>query len=177
TEFQELIKELLRIIPLNKITEIFQRLVAENVSIRNFKVILDAMLEWSQKEKEPLIITEYVRKALGRYIAFKFSGGSYLFPTILLSLEAEDIIRDSIRYSNSGSYIALDPRISAEINSRIGEILEEVGDTPNLVIVTQLDIRRYVKAVIEKNYPALPVLSFQELEGLAEFNNLGIVEV
>ncbi|MBP9743031.1 MAG: type III secretion system export apparatus subunit SctV [Burkholderiales bacterium] len=177
TEFQELIKELLRIIPLNKITEIFQRLVAENISIRNFKVILDAMLEWSQKEKEPLIITEYVRKALGRYIAFKFSGGSYLFPTILLSLETEDIIRDSIRYANNGSYIALDPRISAEINDKVGEIIQDVGDVPNLVIVTQLDIRRYVKAVIEKNYPSLPVLSFQELEGLAEFNNLGIIEV
>ncbi len=177
TEFQELIKELLRIIPLNKITEIFQRLVAENISIRNFKAILDAMLEWSQKEKEPVIITEYVRKALGRYIAFKFSNGTYLFPIILLSLEVEDIIRDSIRYANNGSYLALDPRVSSTINGEVAKILEEHGDTPNLVIVTQFDIRRYTRAVIEKSHPSLPVLSFQELEGLAEFNNLGVIDI
>ncbi len=175
-EYQELIKELLRIIPLNKITEIFQRLVSENISIRNFKVILDAMLEWSQKEKEPIIITEYVRKALGRYIAYKFSGGSYLIPAILLSLELEDVVRDSIRYANSGSYLALDPNISASINEKIDELITEIGDVPNVAIITQLDIRRYVRAIIEKKHPNIAVLSFQELEGLVEFNNLGVID-
>ncbi len=176
TDYQELIKELLRMLPLNKITEIFQRLISENISIRNFKVILDAMLEWSQKEREPIIITEYVRKALGRYIAFKFSDGSYLFPTIILSMELEDIIRDSIRYANNGSYLSLDPRISASINEQIQVILDNCKETSKVVILTQLDIRRYVRAIIEKSFPAIAVLSFQEIEELAEFNNLGVIE-
>lgn len=176
TEFQELIKELLRIIPLNKITEVFQRLVAEDISIRNFKVILDAMLEWSQKEKEPLVITEYVRKSLGRYIAYKFSQGSYLIPAILLSLELEDTIRDSIRYANNGSYLALDPQIASEINEEIKNIIVQSGEVTNITILTQLDIRRYVRTIIEKKHPTIPVLSFQELEGMVDFNNLGIID-
>ena len=43
TEFQDLIKELLRMLPLNKITEILQRLIGEDISIRNFKVIIPSM--------------------------------------------------------------------------------------------------------------------------------------
>jgi len=176
TEYQELIKELLRMISLNKITEIFQRLVTENISIRNFKLILDAMLEWSQKEKEPVILVEYVRQALGRYIAHKFSNGSYLIPVITVSIDLEDLLRDSIRFANSGSYLALDPNIIDNIHNQLTNMLNVTENANNLVIITQFDIRRYLRSAIEKKYPNIPVLSFQELDNLVEFNNVGTIE-
>lgn len=176
TEYQELIKELLRMISLNKITEIFQRLVTENISIRNFKLIMDAMLEWSQKEKEPIILVEYVRQALGRYIAHKFSSGSYLIPVITISVDLEDMLRDSIRFANSGSYLALDPNIVDSINSQLINILNSTENINNLALVTQFDVRRYLRSAIEKKHPNIPVLSFQELDNLVEFNNIGTIE-
>lgn len=176
TEYQELIKELLRMISLNKITEIFQRLVTENISIRNFKLILDAMLEWSQKEKEPIILVEYVRQAMGRYIAHKFSNGSYLIPVITISIDLEDMLRDSIRFANSGSYLALDPNIIDSIHNQLVEILNAAAGVNNLAIITQFDIRRYLRSAIEKRHPNIPVLSFQELDNLVEFNNIGTIE-
>jgi type III secretion protein V len=177
TDYQDLIKELLRMIPLNKIAEVFQRLVAESISIRNFKLILDTMLEWAQRERDTVIITEHVRRALGRYIAYKFSKGSYLFPCIILSHDLEDVIRDSIRYSDNGSYLALDPRISDKIVTTTRHILDNAPDVTNPIVLCHFDIRRYVRSITEKEFAFLPVLSFQELEGNAQFNSLGVINL
>ncbi|MES2615020.1 MAG: type III secretion system export apparatus subunit SctV [Bdellovibrionota bacterium] len=178
TEFQDLIKELLRMLPLNKITEILQRLIGEDISIRNFKVILDAALEWAQREKDIILITEYVRGALGRYIAHKFSNGKNILPCILISSDLEDTIRDAIRHTATGSYLAIDPNVSLKIIEYMKEILEKykaIHIKP--VVLVTLDIRRYLRTVVEKELPYLHVLSFQELEGHAEFENLGIVDI
>ncbi len=178
TEFQDLIKELLRMLPLNKITEVLQRLIAEDISVRNFKVILDAILEWAQREKDIILITEYVRGALGRYIAYKFSNGKNILPCILISSDLEDTIRDAIRHTATGSYLAIDPNLSRKIIDNMKEIIEKYK-TINIkpVVLVTLDVRRYVRTIVEKEMPFLHVLSFQELEGHAEFENLGIVEV
>ena len=178
TEFQDLIKELLRMLPLNKITEVLQRLIAEDISIRNFKVILDAILEWAQREKDIILITEYVRGALGRYIGYKFSNGKNVLPCILISSDLEDTIRDAIRHTASGSYLAIDPNISLKVIENINEILEQYKTIQiKPVVLVTMDIRRYVRTIVEKDMPFLHVLSFQELEGHAEFENLGIVDV
>lgn len=179
-EYQDLIKELLRMLPLNRIAEVLQRLVAEDISIRNFKIILDAMLEWAQMEKNILIITEQVRKALGRHIAYKYSKGTYIIPCFLLDQTFEDTVRDAIRFTNSGSYLAIDPEISnLFIENLINAYEESEASSMNVppVIVTQLDIRRYVRSIIEKRLPYLAVLSFQELDSHTEFSGLGVIEV
>ena len=178
TEFQDLIKELLRMLPLNKITEILQRLIAEDISIRNFKVILDATLEWAQREKDIILITEYVRGALGRYIAFKFSNGKNVLPCILISSDLEDTIRDAIRHTATGSYLAIDPSISLKIIDSMKSILNKYKSIQiKPIVLVTMDIRRYVRTTIEKELPFLHVLSFQELEGHAEFENLGIIDI
>ena len=176
-EYKELIGELLRMIPLNKITDILQRLIAEGISIRNFKLILDTMLEWAQKEKETIIITEYVRKALGRYIAYKFSNGTYVMPAVMLAGQVEDIIRDSIRYADSGSYLSMDPEISSQIVNSVKSIVDAFVGTKEPVIITQLDIRRYLRTITEKELPHLSVLSFQELSSYVTFDCIGVIEI
>ena len=60
SSFGELIKEVQRLLPVNKITEIFQRLVSEDISIRNLRSILQSLVVWGHKEKEVVQLTEYV---------------------------------------------------------------------------------------------------------------------
>lgn len=178
TDYQDLIRELLRMLPLNKITEILQRLVAEDISIRNFKIILDAMLEWSQRERETTIIVEYVRKSLGRYIAHKFTKGMYVLPTIFISQEIEDSIRDAIRVSENGSYLSLDIEIHNKIIEKIKYIFDSSPKSSvPIAVVTQLDIRRYLRSIIEKELNYINVFSFQEIEEYVEFSGLGVVEL
>lgn len=104
--YGELVKEAQRIVPLQRMTEILQRLVGEDISIRNMRAILEAMVEWGQKEKDVVQLTEYIRSSLKRYICYKYSSGNNILPAYLLDQAVEEQIRGGIRQTSAGSYLA-----------------------------------------------------------------------
>lgn len=161
-EYQDLIKELLRMIPLNKITEVLKRLLMEKISIRNFKFILDALLEWAPKEKETILLVEYVRVALGRYIGqmFKVEGRIY---AISIDGDTEETIMESIRYTNNGFYLDLMDSFYDDFNEKVGEILSSIKLKNRLVLITNLNVRKAVSHIVSKKYN-MAVLSYEEVQ-------------
>ena len=164
TNFNQLVKEATRALPVTTITSILQRLVNEDITIRDMRTILEALVEWGQKEKDAIILTEHVRAALGRYITYKFSDGQNLIPAYLLSKELEDEIRGAVRQTSGASYLALAPdvhrQISASVKRAVGD-LSQHSAAP--VLMAPMDIRRFVRKIVEREFPNLPVLSYQEL--------------
>lgn len=162
--FPDLVKESARVLPIQKISEILQRLVSEDISVRNLRAILEALIEWGQKEKDSVLLTEYVRSTLKRHISHKYSSGHNVLPAYLLSPGIEEQVRDAIRQTSAGSYLALDPAISKQL---IESIKNAVGDlsasSQRPVLLTSMDIRRYLRKLIEQDLYELPVLSYQEL--------------
>jgi type III secretion protein V len=162
--FPELVREVQRVLPVQKISEVLQRLIQEEISIRNLRLIMQCLIEWGQKEKEPILLTDYVRTTLKRYISYKYSGGQNILAVYLLDPAVEDVVRKAIRQTSAGSYLALDPEMAKKL---VHAIKEEVGDFTNEtnrpVLLTSMDIRRYVRKLIELELYELPVLSHQEL--------------
>ena len=62
--FPDLVKEVTRLVPLQKMTEIFKRLVQEQISIKDLRTILESLSEWAQTEKDTVLLTEYIRSSL-----------------------------------------------------------------------------------------------------------------
>ncbi|ULJ74460.1 type III secretion system export apparatus subunit SctV [Rhizobium gallicum] len=161
--FPELAKEVLRSVPLQRISEIFKRLVSEGVSLRNMRTILTALVEWGQKEKDNVLLTEHVRCALKREICFRHSDGNVL-PAYILTPDAEDTVRNAIRQTSAGSYLALDPGTTRQILDKVRNAMGEVGQQQHTpVLLTSIDIRRYLRKIIEVDLYGLSVLSYQEL--------------
>ncbi|PJE80932.1 Invasion protein InvA [invertebrate metagenome] len=164
SSFAELIKEVQRLLPVNKITEIFQRLVSEDISIRNLRSILQALVVWGHKEKEVVQLTEYVRSTLKRFISYKYSNGNNVLPVYLLDQDVEDTVRGGIRQTSAGSYLALDPTTSAKFVDTVKNTVGRIGHLEHKpVLITSMDIRRYVRKLIELEVYDLAVLSHQEL--------------
>ncbi|WP_271787553.1 type III secretion system export apparatus subunit SctV [Aeromonas salmonicida] len=174
--YGELVKEAQRIIPLQRMTEILQRLVGEDISIRNMRAILEAMVEWGQKEKDVVQLTEYIRSSLKRYICYKYANGNNILPAYLLDQQVEEQIRGGIRQTSAGSYLALDPTVTQGF---LDQVRHTVGDLTQMqnkpVLIVSMDIRRYVRKLIEGDYYALPVLSYQELTQQINIQPLGRV--
>ncbi|MCD0457864.1 type III secretion system export apparatus subunit SctV [Roseiconus lacunae] len=162
--FGELVKEVMRVMPIQKISEVLQRLVQEEISIRNLRVIMQALIDWGQKEKDTVLLAEYVRSSLKRYISYKYSGGNNVLAVYLLEQNAEETIRKAIRQTSGGSFLALDPDTTT---SFVQTIKHKVGDLSQAMempcLLTSMDVRRYVKRLLELEIPNLPVLSYQEL--------------
>jgi type III secretion protein V len=176
--FSELVKETQRVLPIQKITEVLQRLVQEEVSIRNLRTILQCLIDWGQKEKDVILLAEYVRMGLKRYISYKYSGGQNMLAVYLLDPSVEETFRKSIRQTSGGSYLALEPDTSKRI---VEAIKKEVGDIAKSaqkpVLLTSMDIRRYVRKLIELELNELPVLSYQELTQEITIQPLGRIRV
>ena len=162
--FPDLVKEATRVMPTQKIGEILQRLVSEDISIRNLRTILESLVEWGQKEKDSVLLTEYVRGSLKRQISFKYSSGQNMLPAYLLAPKVEETVRSAIRQTSAGSYLALDPAASRKL---VDNLKKAVGKLPTSgarpVLLASMDIRRYMRKLIEADLYDLQVLSYQEL--------------
>jgi type III secretion protein V len=162
--FAELVREATRILPMITITDVLQRLVAEEISIRDMRTILEALVEWGQREKDPIVLAEHVRGALSRYITHKFSGGQNIVPAYLISKEIEDAVRAAVRQTSGASYLALSPDVHRQVinamKSTIGSVVQHALPP---VLLAPMDIRRFMRKLVERDFPDLAVLSYQEL--------------
>lgn len=176
--FPEVVREVQRVLPVQKITEIFQRLVQEEISIRNLRAILQSLIDWGQKEKESVLLTEYVRSTLRRYISYKFSGGQNILTVYLLDQDTEEKIRKAIRQTSAGAYLAMDPSTAKKL---VDNVKKQVGDLAQSlqrpVLLASMDVRRYVRKLIELDLHELPVLSHQELTEEITVQPLGRISV
>jgi type III secretion protein V len=160
----DLVREATRLLPVQKIAEIFQRLVRERISIRNLSVILEALVDWAGREKDIVLLTEQVRGALKRQISYMHSGGLNILPVVLLQPDVEDLVRKAIRQTSSGAYLALAPEASTAFLAALHKETDEALKRHQApVLLTSMDIRRYVRRLIEPEFYDLPVLSYQEL--------------
>ncbi|WP_312317730.1 EscV/YscV/HrcV family type III secretion system export apparatus protein [Stenotrophomonas sp.] len=161
--FPELVKEAYRHMPIQRVAEVLQRLLREDVSIRNMKVVLETLAQWGQREKDVILLVEHVRSALARYISARFARDGRI-PAILVSSQVEDQIRSGIRQSQGAAYLNLEPAESNELMDRFALHVGEVSAyRPDVVLMVAPDIRRFVKRFIENKLPSTPVLSFGEI--------------
>lgn len=176
--YPDLIKEVTRLVPLQKLTEIFKRLVQEQVSIKDLRTILEALSEWAQTEKDTVLLTEYIRSSLKRYISYKYSQGQSILAVYLLDPEIEDMIRAAIKQTSAGSYLALDPDTVQLILSAMRAVIAPTpagGQPP--VLLTAIDVRRFARKLIEGEFPDLPVVSYQEIVPEIRIQPLGRVQL
>lgn len=116
-----------------------------------------------------------IRHALGNAL---FGSGQNLLPAYLLAPNVEDVLRGAIRQTSAGSYLALEPATSKRL---VENIKKTVGDlsagVQKPVLLTSMDIRRYLRKMIEQDLYELPVLSYQELTQDINIQPLARVEL
>jgi type III secretion protein V len=177
-DYKELVKEVQRVLPIQKITEVLKRLVSEDVSIRNLRAIFEALIDWAPKEKDTILLVEYVRGSLSRHICYKFRGAQNVLPAYMFTPDVEDKIRNEIRQTSSGSYLALDPVVVRKLVEKIKVMVGDISQQPQRpVLLTSMDIRRYVRKMIEGELYDLSVLSYQELAKDINIQPLGRVSL
>ncbi|HDL8286020.1 TPA: EscV/YscV/HrcV family type III secretion system export apparatus protein [Yersinia enterocolitica] len=172
--YGELVKELQRQMPVGKVAETLQRLVEEDISIRDLRTIFGALVAWAPKEKDIVMLTEYVRIALRRHVCSRFSKNKVWLPVLRLGEGAENLIRESIRQTSAGTYSALEDKHSRLLLNKIKGAFAENTDA---VLLTSIDVRRFLRKIVERDIFALPVLSWQELGDEMNIKVVGTIEL
>jgi type III secretion protein V len=164
--FPAIVKEVVpKVVNVLKLTDILGRLVEEEISVRDLRSILQSLAEYGQVEADNVMLTEHVRSTLKRYVSHKYARGTGTLVVYLLDPQIEEAIRGSIKRTSAGTHLALEPEIAQEI---VQAVKAECGHLPpsaqRPVILTAMDIRRYVRKLLEYDFnPPFSVVSYQEL--------------
>ncbi|MEZ4287055.1 MAG: FHIPEP family type III secretion protein [Polyangiales bacterium] len=146
-------------VPLTLLTDILRRLVEEGVSIRPLREILESLAVHAANDRDPVVLTEFVRSGLKRQItnAYLIDGTLSVY---MLDPAIEETVRDSIQRTTAGAFLALQPDIAKDI---VGRVKRAVAGAEQPLLLTQADVRRFVRRLIEIEVPNATVLSYQEL--------------
>lgn len=167
----ELLKETYRHLPLIRVTEIFQRLLAECVPVRNARLVLEAIALWAPREKDALVLAEHVRASLAKTISARFLADRER-RVILVAPQSEERIRASIRQVAAGAFLQMPPEESQELIDTLEDRIAtlDVRRISQAVLLCAVDIRRFVKKLVERRFPDLDVVSFAEVSDCVQID-------
>jgi type III secretion protein V len=118
-----------------------------------------------------------VRADMKRQISHKYTQGKNVLNAYLISPGLEEALRSAVRQTASGSYIVLDPR---QTDLLLDAVHDTVGELSPMevrpVILAAMDVRRYLRKLIERDYPELAVIAYQELQADVQVQSIGQIE-
>jgi type III secretion protein V len=145
------------------LTDVMRRLVEEDVSVRDLRSILEALSSVAATEKDPLNLAEYVRSQARRAITFRLTAGAGRLDVVLLDAILEDTVRRAITRTPAGAFLTLAPQAARDVIASVRKAVGAGAAGAPTVVLTQPDIRRFVRKLIESELPAVSVVSFAEL--------------
>lgn len=172
---EELVPEKMTI---GDIQKVLQNLLREKISIRDLHTIFETLADYAEYSKDTNVLTEYVRQALARQITRVYASDGDAVKVVTLSPAAEKQIADHIQQTEQGSYLAMEPSVSQQFYHKISEQVQrltDLGEQP--ILLTSPALRMYVKQLVERIMPDLPVLSYNELEPQVEVKSVGVVNL
>ncbi len=160
-----------------EVQRVLQSLLDEGVAIRDLVRIFEVIAERARVTKDTEALVEAVRSSLGAAITSAHARLGKL-PIITLEPLIEHQLAESLRPSEAGSYLALDPALAEHLAMTVAheaEAAEMRGLEPVFVCAAQLraSLRRLLKAAA----PRLPVLSYTELGGHVELETISVVNL
>jgi len=160
-----------------EVQKILANLLSENIPIRDMASIVEALGDYGNLTRDPDMLTEYVRQSLRRSISKRFIPDDVAY-AITLDPSLEQLILDSTKQSEHGSYLAIEPVQVHSIFDRLRAIIENMknkGKTP--IILTSPLVRRQFRKISEQISPELAVLSYNEIDSGVEVLSEGIVRI
>lgn len=159
TDNPDVVKEVLRVVPMQHIAAILRNLVEEQIPIRNLRLILEALIEAGQQEKDVHNLTEYARIALRRQISYRIAPDGILRAVVLVP-ELEEKMLQAIRVGAGVAQLALDPQDAEKI---LGMLVGLIREHQPQAVVVSVQLRRHIRRLIERECFSTPVLSHNEL--------------
>lgn len=176
---QTLVEELIpKLLNVGEVQKVLQNLLKEGISIRDLLTILETLADHAAVTRDTDVLTEYARQSLKRAISNKFFAPNEATTVVTLDPKIEQDIMASVKQSEQGAYITLDPdetrKIIKSTEEELGK-LEKMGKAP--IIITSPIVRMYYKRLVQDYFKELVVISYNEIESNIELQSVGMVSI
>ncbi|SMP47348.1 flagellar biosynthesis protein FlhA [Anoxynatronum buryatiense] len=160
---------------LGEVQKVLVNLLKEGISIRDLVTILETLADYAVITRDTDMLTEYVRQGLSRAITRQFIT-TQPFRVIVLDKSLEQAIMSSLKQTESGTYVNLEPDLMQRLLNSLSRQVQKLismGEQP--VILTAPVVRIYFKRISEQISTDLIILSYNEIDPSVEIESIGVV--
>ena len=173
----ELVREATRVLNLQRLADLFRRLLADGLSLQHMRTILEAVIEEGEPGSAPGAYAEQVRSALRRSICHGHADQLRVITGFIVSPAAEIILRAALHETRGGDkQLNLPGGTIAALIERIKSEQANARDS-SPVLVTSVDLRRHLRSVLRVNGLSIPVLAFSDVLPSFTLQPLGKIDL
>lgn len=146
------------------ITRTLQNLLAEGVTIRDMRTIVETLSDVATKTQDPEQLTAYVRPKLGRMIVQELVEMKDNLPVMTLAPDLEQLLHNVLTNGSPGQSVVIEPGLAESLFAALREAGRTVEDDGNpAVLVVAPSIRPWLSKMVRHRIPEMTVLSYTEI--------------
>ena len=173
----EYVNDLMKEISTADVQQVIQNLLKECVSIRDLKTILETMSLQARTNKNHNALTEFCRQALARNICKQNLADTGELLAITLAQDVEQQIAQGV--NPDGESLTLNPdfvkKLMDSLNYEFAKAVQQTGNRP--VILCSSPIRLIFRRLIERTYPQIVIMSYNEVTNNTKAKSIGTIRV
>jgi flagellar biosynthesis protein FlhA len=165
------------VLTLGELQRVLQALLREGVSIRDLGTIVEAAGDKARLTRDPDLLAEYAREALGRAICAPHVERDGTLRAISLHPLIEREVADALAQTPDGEQLVLEPARARSLVERLKSELDSAvsrGGRP--VLVCSSRVRRHLRRLCEQRLPHLPVCSYNEIVPGIQVETIAVVD-
>jgi flagellar biosynthesis protein FlhA len=163
---------------LGTVHRVLQRLLQEGVPIRDLALILETLADAGETTKDPEVLAEQVRRALGSVIAALHAEADGVIRAIGVGPRLEAALMALFSARSAQGVQLLEPDQLNEALRRLSELANtHRREGRYRPLVTPPSLRVGIRRLVEPVLPQLPVLSIAELPPTTPLHNIATWEV
>jgi len=164
------------VLSLGEIQRVLQSLLGEGVCVRDLGTIVEAIGDKARVTRDPTVLAEYARQALGRAITAPHLDAQQRLRAITLDPTIEQEFATSITQTADGEHLAMDPsRAEAVIGALRSHVDQGAARGARPVLLCSARVRRHIRRLVAQAIPHLAVCSYNEISPGISVETIGVV--
>ncbi len=171
----KLVEELVpKLATLGDIQRVLRQLLRERVPIRDLTTILEAIADAAGATKDPDVVVEAVRAAMGRAICRPYQNDRGELPAISIGPGLETQLTSALVKTEQGAVLALDPSQAQKLASRVADAIG--GAVAQPVLLCSPTLRPHLWRLFARVLPHLGVLSHNEVPPHLQIASVAVLD-
>jgi flagellar biosynthesis protein FlhA len=144
---------------------VLKNLLKSGIAIRELTTILEALAEHAPKTKNPVMLTEMVRKSLSRTITEQYKDEAGRISAITFDPAFEHRMVATLRQENGELILGLPAETALQVNRKVAAAWKSAMDQnkDRIVLLCDARLRAPLAQMLARTLQMLPVLAYDEI--------------
>lgn len=169
-----LVEEALRHLPIPKFCGLYRQLLAEGLTLRHQRNILEAVVALGADGSDIPGLADRVRIGLNRQLSHAHAAADGRLHAILLPEQLETALRSAVREGGNAPPRGPSPELTRDVVAFVKNRAEAAGAIDAPIVLTAFDLRRHLRSLLMQHAVTLPVLAFDEVAPGFEITSIGL---